>query len=61
MSARARSAGQSGFTIIEVMIAALVLAIGMFGTVALVERADQATLLTNQREGATNLAREVLE
>jgi prepilin-type N-terminal cleavage/methylation domain-containing protein len=61
MSARARPAGQSGFTIIEVMIAALVLAIGMFGTVALVERADQATLLTNQREGATNLAREVLE
>jgi Tfp pilus assembly protein PilV len=53
--------GSAGFTIVEVMVAAILLLVGMLGTVAMVQRADGQTAQTKSREGATALAREILE
>jgi hypothetical protein len=53
--------GSGGFTIVEVMVAAVLMIIGVLGTVALVDGANQATDATRLREGGTNLAREVVE
>jgi len=55
----ARSEG--GFTLLEVLIAAVVLAIGLVGLLGLLDTSVKATASTRAREGATNLAREVLE
>jgi type IV pilus modification protein PilV len=64
MSSRLRRpslSAQSGFTIIEVMVAAMLLLVGMLGVVAMVDRASQSTNQTKMREGATSLARELVE
>jgi hypothetical protein len=53
--------GSSGFTIVEVMVAAVLTIVGVLGTVALVDGANQATASTRFREGGTNLAREAVE
>ena len=52
---------ERGFTIVEVMVAALVLLVGVLGTLALIDRANATTVTTRSREAATNLAREVIE
>ena len=52
---------QRGFTIIEVLVAATLLVIGVLGTVAMVDSSNAETRLSGGREGATNLAREVVE
>lgn len=54
-------ADESGFTIIEMMVAAFVLVIGMLGVLGMVDRANSTSAGTVQREAATNVAREVLE
>jgi len=54
-------ARDDGFTVVEMMIAALLLVVGVLGSVALVDGANATTLSTRAREGATNLAREVVE
>lgn len=51
----------SGFTMIEVLIAMAVLLVGMLGTFVLVGTANGSLSQTKAREGATNLARELLE
>jgi prepilin-type N-terminal cleavage/methylation domain-containing protein len=56
-----RSAGQAGFTLIEVMMAALVLAAGVLGAFTLLDTANRTIATNNGRTGATNLAREVAE
>lgn len=56
-----RAAGQAGFTIVEVMVAAVVLIVGLFGVVALLDGSTTATATANQRVAATNLTRELLE
>ena len=61
MFSRAHAKTEHGFTIIEVMVAATLLLIGMLGTLALVDTSEQATAASRAREGATNLAREVVE
>jgi hypothetical protein len=64
MSSRARLDGPSaeaGFTIIEVMVAAVLLLVGMLGVVTMVDQATSSVQQTKQREGATNLVREVVE
>lgn len=52
---------EHGFTIVEVMVAALVLIVGVLSLVALVDAANGATTSNKQREAGTNLAREVIE
>lgn len=52
---------EEGFTLIEVLVASVVLVAGMLGVVALVETANHVTGRTLAREGATTLARDLLE
>jgi prepilin-type N-terminal cleavage/methylation domain-containing protein len=54
-------ADQSGFTLVEVMVAALILLTGVLGTLTLLDGANAATSRTKSREAATNLARELIE
>src|SRR5689334_6244083 len=54
-------AEDSGFTLIEVLVAAVLIAIGLVGLVTLNFTASHATTITRDREGATNLTREVVE
>jgi type II secretory pathway pseudopilin PulG len=53
--------GQGGFTLIEVLVAALVLIVGMLATFAAISSGNFNLTKTRAREGATNLARELLE
>ncbi|MGH2918633.1 MAG: prepilin-type N-terminal cleavage/methylation domain-containing protein [Solirubrobacteraceae bacterium] len=53
--------GEHGFTIVEVMVAMMILMLGVIGTVTLVDAANSATVKTRARENANNLAREVIE
>lgn len=61
MASRSLSGDQRGFTIIEVLVAATLLVIGVLGTMAMVDSSNAETRLSGGREGATNLAREVVE
>ena len=53
--------GESGYSLIEVLIAIVLLTVGVLGTVALVDNANLRTSDTKGREGATSLARELIE
>jgi prepilin-type N-terminal cleavage/methylation domain-containing protein len=57
----ARRRRDAGFTIVEVMVAMMILLVGVLGTVTLIDGANARTLNTRQREGATNLAREIVD
>jgi prepilin-type N-terminal cleavage/methylation domain-containing protein len=59
--ARARIGSQSGFTLVEVMVAITLLLVGVLGTMTLIDGANAVTSQTKAREGATALARSVLE
>jgi type II secretory pathway pseudopilin PulG len=48
-------------TIIEVLVAMVVLLVGVMSAVALIDRANATTVKTRAREGATNVARELVE
>jgi prepilin-type N-terminal cleavage/methylation domain-containing protein len=52
---------QDGFTLIEVLIAAVVLVVGLTVLFGLLDSSVKATAATRTREGATSLAREILE
>ena len=52
---------EHAFTLIEVLIAIVLITIGVLGTVALVDNANGRTSDTKGREGATNLARDLIE
>jgi prepilin-type N-terminal cleavage/methylation domain-containing protein len=52
---------QRGMTLIELMVAALVLVVGILGVITLVDRANVTLGESNARVGATNLARELVE
>src|SRR5690242_18836163 len=52
---------ERGYTLVEPLVAALVLVVGMAGSVARLHGANQASVTHNARMGGTNLAREVLE
>ena len=54
-------AGEAGYTIIEVMIAMLVLIVGVFGTFVVIEGGLASTSRTTAREQGTNLARDLVE
>lgn len=53
--------GQSGFTIVEVMVAAVVLMIGVLGTYVMIDGANRTTSDNNARTYAAGLGREILE
>ena len=50
-----------GFTIIEVMVAALLLVVGVTGTLAMIDTASDRTVVNQGREAGTSLARDVVE
>ncbi len=52
---------EDGFTIIEVLVAAFVLLVGVLGTVTLIDTAMGVGKTSRSREAATNLAREIVE
>src|ERR1700747_3360245 len=58
---RSRLSSEAGFTLIEVLVASIVLAVGITALFALVDSSVKASFSTRAREGATSLARQVLE
>src|SRR3954454_17815394 len=56
-----RAREEHGFTLVEVLIAIVLITVGVLGTVALVDNANGRTSDTKGREGATNLARDLIE
>jgi prepilin-type N-terminal cleavage/methylation domain-containing protein len=56
----ARSA-QAGFTLIEVLVATMILIVGLTALLGLLDVTVRASAATRAREGATSLAREIVE
>src|SRR6478735_617164 len=52
---------EAGYTLVELIVAAIVLVIGMMGAFMLLNGANKTTVTNNARMGATNLTRELLE
>jgi len=52
---------ESGYTLVELLVAAIVLILGVLGSFALLDGANKTTVSNNARMGATNLSREILE
>jgi prepilin-type N-terminal cleavage/methylation domain-containing protein len=61
MRALSRMSGERGFTLIEVLVTMLILMVGIFGAVALIDGASARTLANKEREGGNALTREVIE
>ena len=53
--------GERGYTLVELLVAAFVLVVGMAGAFALLNGANRTTTTNNARMGSSNLARELLE
>lgn len=58
---RASAKDESGFTLIEVMVAMALLLVGVFATFAILDTSNQAAAQNVSRDGATNVARELLD
>jgi prepilin-type N-terminal cleavage/methylation domain-containing protein len=56
-----RGRGDAGFTLVEVLVASLVLAIGIFAAFTMLDAAGRAAATNNARVGASNLTREISE
>lgn len=52
---------QAGFTLVELMVSAFILLVGMLGLLSVMQRGISTTALNSQRVAATNLAREIVE
>ena len=61
MRSRVRPAGDDGFTLVEVLVAIMILLVGVLGAVSLVDGANAVTSKTKAREAGTNVARSVIE
>lgn len=61
MSTRDALKSQTGFTLVEVLVAMFILLAGVLGTIELVDGANAETNAADTRIGATNLAREITE
>jgi prepilin-type N-terminal cleavage/methylation domain-containing protein len=61
MSIRSVLAPERGMTIIELMVSVTVLAVGILGTVAMIDTSNANTSRTKAREGATSLGRALME
>jgi Tfp pilus assembly protein PilV len=58
---RSRISEQGGFTIVEVLVAAVVLVVGLGGLLGMLITADHSISTTRLRQEETSLAREILE
>jgi prepilin-type N-terminal cleavage/methylation domain-containing protein len=58
---RARLRDQSGFTLIEVLVASLILLVGLAGTMGMLDLANRTTDANAARDGAVALQRELVE
>jgi type IV pilus assembly protein PilV len=58
---RRRLRGERGFTLIEVLVAAMVLIVGLLALLGIMDVASHATDTNRVRQAATNVAREVVE
>jgi prepilin-type N-terminal cleavage/methylation domain-containing protein len=56
-----RISSQQGFTLIEVLVAVFVLLVGLLGVVAMIDGANAVSSKTKAREGATGVARSIVE
>jgi prepilin-type N-terminal cleavage/methylation domain-containing protein len=56
-----KARAEAGFTLVEVLVASLVLAIGIFAAFTMLDAAGRTAATNNARVGATNLAREISE
>jgi Tfp pilus assembly protein PilV len=61
MTSSRRSFDERGFTIVEIMVAALILVVGTLGTIALIDGANATTTSTKAREQGVNVQREIVE
>lgn len=61
VTSRRNLVDHSGFTLVEVMVAMIILLAGVLGALTLLDGANAATSRTKAREAATNLARELIE
>lgn len=61
LPSRRRLSGESGFTLVEVLAASLILMVGLLGTVKLIDGANAQTVVNQGREAGTNLARTIVE
>jgi type IV pilus modification protein PilV len=52
---------EAGFTLIEVLVAMVVLVVGLLGLLNMLDTSVKASMTTRAREGATNLARQIIE
>lgn len=52
---------EAGFTIVEVLVASMIVLVGVVAALSLIDRANATTVTTKSREGATSLARELVE
>jgi Prokaryotic N-terminal methylation motif len=52
---------ERGFTIVEVMVAVVILMTGILGTLAMLDTASKRTRTSDDRQKATSLAREIVE
>ena len=52
---------EAGFTLIEALMAAVILIVGLIGLLGLLDVSVRASASTRAREGATSLAREIIE
>lgn len=58
---RSRLRSQGGFTLIETLVASVILVVGLIGLLGLIDISAKASANTRAREGATSLGREILE
>ena len=58
---RAQPGGTDGFTIVEVLVAIILLVVGILGALIMINSANGTTLANQVRTGGVNLAREVAE
>lgn len=56
-----RATGDAGFTLIEVLVAIVLLVVGLLALLTTLDTAVKASMTTRAREGATNLARQIVE
>jgi prepilin-type N-terminal cleavage/methylation domain-containing protein len=61
MSPCVRPSDERGFTLIEVLVAIMILLVGVLGVVSMVDGANAVTSKTRAREGGTTIARSIIE
>jgi type II secretory pathway pseudopilin PulG len=61
LSSHHRLCDEPGFTLVEVMVAVVLLIVGTLGVVTMITGANAQTAVTKSREGATNLSRELVD